>query len=196
MTGWNARPPTQRGGGRRGGLPVRLGVPVWARWSALALLALALALGTPVRSTVELRDLDDGGRLVATLALPDSVFLLRFTHSISGGTVEERYRVVAAPTPQLERGRVWTETGGAAEYYARYGGFRPDGAGWLVETPPLRLERLWLRVDRVGRPELWTGSQRLPLWRLVPDGHLVAVAARPQGRPPLLPADLRGSRDH
>jgi hypothetical protein len=126
------------------------------------------------------RDLDDGGRLVGRLDLGQSgTFTLAFTHSMYGGSVAETYRVVLPPAPHLERTTVRTEHGGAAEYYARYGNLYQVDGGWVVETPPLLLERLPLRVDQVGQPLLLTDSQQLSLLSVVPSGHLVEL--RPAG---------------
>jgi hypothetical protein len=112
------------------------------------------------------RDLDDGGRLVGRL--PPSAFTLRFDHSMYGGWVAERYQPVAG---RLRRTTVRTENGAAAEYYARYGEFRPDGDGWVVDAAPLELDALPLRVDATGRPRVG----QLELLALVPDGHLVEL---------------------
>jgi hypothetical protein len=144
---------------------------------------LALLAPSPAEPTVEVRDLDDGGRLVGTLDLGASGgFTLRFTHSMYGGSVDETYRVVPPPGPRLERTTVRTEHGGAAEYYARYGNMYQVAGGWIVESPPMRLERLPLRVDQVGQPLLVTDTEVVSLLSLVPDGHLVEL--RPGGSSP------------
>jgi hypothetical protein len=112
------------------------------------------------------RDLDDGGRLVGHL--PGAAFTLRFDHSMYGGWVAERYEPSGR---RLRRTTVRTENGAAAEYYAFYGQFRHDGDGWVVDAPPLELDRLPIRVDATGRPRV--GGREL--LGLVPDGHLVEL---------------------
>ena len=148
-----------------------------------AIATLALLAPRPAGPTVEVRDLDDGGRLVGRLDLGESsAFTLRFTHSMYGGSVAETYRVVLPPAPHLERTTVHTEHGGAAEYYARYGNLYEVADGWIVETPPMQLERLSLRVDQVGRPLLTTDLEQVSLLSLVPAGHVVEL--RPGGSSP------------
>lgn len=175
-------------------------LPTAARLSLPAVLLVGgLVLGAAVGLrpaapgaglALEVRDLDDGARLVRTVPLDASgSFTLVFTHSMYGGAVAEAFRVVPEPAPRLQRSTVRTETGGAAEYYARSGNFRQDGDGWLVQAPRLEVDRLPLRVDRTGRPLLRVGDRDLPLLADVPDGHLVelrpVVLARhfdPEGR--------------
>jgi hypothetical protein len=139
-------------------------------------VTLVLLAPLPAGSTVEVRDLDDGGRLVRTLDLGESgAFTLRFTHSMYGGSVDETYRVMLSPSPGLERTTVRTEHGGAAEYYARYGNLYQVADGWVVESPPMQLDRLPLRVDQVGQPLLTTDMEQVSLLSLVPDGHLIEL---------------------
>ncbi len=140
--------------------------------------ATALAVGITLGSTasrqpaVEVRDLDDGGRVVGRVVLdPPGSFVLTFTHSMYGGSVAEAYRVVDGMPPRLERGAVRTETGGAAEYYALYGNTYRDGDTWVVEVPPLALPRLAVRVDQIGRPAIETDRRTVSLLGLVPEGH-------------------------
>jgi hypothetical protein len=153
------------------------------------LLALAAAAGLvwvdslPAGPAVEVRDLDDGGRLLATVLLEESgTFALVFTHSMYGGEVVETYQVARQPSPRLERSAVRTERSGAAEYYARYGDFRPGPEGWVLEMERLELARLPLRVDRTGSPAIQVGSRRLPLLGIIPDGHLAELRPAVVGR--------------
>jgi hypothetical protein len=92
-----------------------------------------------------------------------------------GGSVAETYLALWDPVPGLRRIAVWTENGAAAEYYARYGNFVQESDGWVVDTPPLTLASLHLRVDGTGRPELASGGERVALLSLVPDGSLVEI---------------------
>jgi hypothetical protein len=121
---------------------------------------------------LELRDLDEPTRPAVRLPLGHSgAFALAFSHSMYGGRVTEEYRLAGGAPPRLLRTAIRTENAGAAEYYARYGEFAPEGAGWRVAAPPLSLADLVLRVDRTGRPALRTGAATLPLLDLVADGH-------------------------
>ncbi|HEX2184977.1 MAG TPA: hypothetical protein VHN78_05680 [Chloroflexota bacterium] len=151
---------------------------------ALAAAAgLALTNSLPIGPAVEVRDLDEGGRLLATVPLlAPGTFDLLFTHSMYGGEVVETYRVAGQPSPRLERSAVRTERSGAAEYYARYGDFRRGSEGWVLETERLELARLPLRVDRTGSPAIQVGARRLPLLGLVPDGHLAELRPVVVGR--------------
>jgi hypothetical protein len=141
-----------------------------------AVTGLALATSLPVGPAVEVRDLDDGNRLLGTVWLEQpGTFAVVFMHSMYGGEVVETYQVTRQPSPRLERSAVRTESGGAAEYYARYGEFRRGAEGWELETDRLELARLALRVDRTGKPSLQVGAHRLPLLGVVPDGHLAEL---------------------
>lgn len=113
----------------------------------------------------------------------DGTFGLRFTHSMFGGTVEEAFRAQGTEAePLLVRSEVRAERAGAAEYYARYGNMSGKEGAWVVEVPPLVLERLPLRVDRVGRPALIFEGWELDLLTTVPEGHLVELRASAAGR--------------
>jgi hypothetical protein len=144
--------------------------------SRALLIGLLLSLACAPTPGVELRDLDADARLVARLASTD-VFRLEFTHSMYGGWVREAYHLAGA---RLRRTSVTAQRAGAAEYYALYGNLRRNGEEWIVEVPPLDLERLRVRVDATGQPALVSGAERLELLSVVPDGHVVEVrVARP-----------------
>lgn len=183
---------------------------------AFALLVLGGAAATGLlagtaaqpQAALDVRDLDGAGRRVAVLPLGvEGRFVLTFTHSMYGGMVAETFRVVGAP-PRLVRESVRTETGGAADYYGLYGNVRREGAGWVVDVPPLEVSRLVVQVDAIGRPRLLPGvspacpwcpaaaveappgsthapASELSLLGLVPAGHRLELqpailAARPQ----------------
>ena len=139
---------------------------------------VGVGCASPAPPALEIRDLDDGGRTAAWLPLaPDGFFTLAFTHSMYGGSVVETYQVVAEPggAMRLQRSGVRAETGGAAEYYARYGNFREEAGAWVVEAPTLLLVQLPVRVDRTGDPRIQTAGRSLPLLDLVPDGHAIEI---------------------
>lgn len=127
-------------------------------------------------AALELMDPAAGGRLLATLPLPDGAFTLVFTHSMYGGRVSERYRVdLTDRQPRLVRSIIRTDNGGAAEYYARYGNLRQDAVGWRLDGPELVLPSLRLRVDRVGEPRLEADGRTFVLLDLLPDGGTVLL---------------------
>lgn len=152
---------------------------------AFALLGIVAASGGRQSPALDVRDPDGGGRLLATIELGEPArFTLLFTHSMYGGDVAETYQLVRSgpAAPSLLRSTVRTAAGGAADYYARYGNVRRDGAGWIVEASPLALPRLRLVVDRVGAPRLQVGEREVPLLSIVGDGQIVEL--RPtDGRP-------------
>ena len=141
-----------------------------------AAVAMLLLSHGPVSPAIEIRDLDDDGRLVRTISLDEAAtFQLVFTHSMYGGAVSETYHVVQRSAVHLERSTVRTATGGAAEYYALYGNMRQDADGWVVEVPRLALARLLVRAEPTGSPFLRVGARELPLFDLLPRGHLAEL---------------------
>lgn len=146
--------------------------------AAVTVLGVVAGIRRPPPPALDVRDLDAGGRLLGTIRLDErATFQLLFTHSMYGGDVAETYQVAwsGPAAPSLVRSTVRTTTGGAAEYYARYGNFRRDGDGWIVQTDPLQVPRLRLVVDKVGAPRVRVGERETPLLSLVPEGQLVEL---------------------
>ncbi len=143
--------------------------------STLALTA-ALAVG-PLRPAIEVRDWDDDGRVVQTMSLEDGgTFSLQFTHSMYGGTVTERFRVLEPDAGAFERSTVQTENGGAAEYYAPLGNFHREGAAtWSVDVDPMRLPQLLVSAQQIGNPTIVSGNNRLALDSILPEGHVAEL---------------------
>jgi hypothetical protein len=140
------------------------------------LAALLLACAPARETSLEIRDLDDGHRVVARLVIPrDTTFDLEFTHSMYGGWVSERYQLTADQSPALMRTTIRTQNGGAAEYYARYGNFRETDSQWQVDVLPLQLTQLIVRIDGVGRPRVRLPDREIELLALVPSGHRVEL---------------------
>jgi len=148
----------------------------------LTLLASTISLGillgcSPAKPAVEVRDVDDGGRVVQRLTTDSSgTFRLLFTHSMYGGTVSETYRVDGGT---LERSEVRTENGGAAEYYAPLGNFHQEGADWVVDAGVMRLPRLYLSVTPIGKQAIAAGNTRIELGAIMAEGHIAELVAAP-----------------
>jgi len=136
------------------------------------LVGVVLAGGLLQPVTVLQAGTDDGDLLTCRHVSAGAPVTLIFTHSMYGGEVRERWRVVG---DGLVRERIVAERAAAAEYYASDGAVEQMEDGFVVVAPPLAIEAPTVRVDQ-------TGQHRLRF----DDGGEVSLAEQVEGSAPVV----------
>jgi hypothetical protein len=104
----------------------------------------------------------DGKRVLCTRVGDSTPITLRFTHSMFGGFVEERYLLRSDGI--LVRQGIVTGNAAAAEYYAADGEVRHVAEGFEVLAGPFSTRVLTVRVDERGNHRLMVGTRTFPLY--------------------------------
>jgi hypothetical protein len=150
---------------------------------------LAMALLEPV-SLLQVVTAD-GERVLCTRVGDTTSITLRFTHSMFGGFVEERYLLRSDGI--LVRQGIVTENAAAAEYYASDGDVRRIADGFEVLAGPFMTEGLTVRIDSRGKHRLTVGTKSISLYEHLGESVQVRLEGEriPHYRVPRMCSDSR-----
>lgn len=101
-------------------------------------------------------------------------FLLKYTHSVDGTPVEERYRCGEDNAIIVDNTR-FKMIGAGIEFHPHAGIFKLDD-GWItVSQINRRIERYLLRVGKIARPKIVIHDETVDLLNITSNGDLLEI---------------------